>query len=286
MRTMLTPSDFGEARAEKMMMTTVAGLQFYDYATHDDLIGEVIPAFGDRVQLVRQPYNRHDRNAVQVMWRDSRVMLGHLPREVAADLAPMMDAGALLRGYVLTGGDGSAWSAAVAICGDAIPRKWQRHSMAWRRRFWVTYDDGQIAARERAESCRRAAKGDAIEAAEIARRDRRRANAAHALAMLVVGGDEKRDLATLPRVPTEAESRRFGWWDDIPSDEAGPILRTKTHWGDAGYRLMKDAPPFATIEYGSGKRHRVYHLFGAHQVVAKKRQTPAQLAAVYARDVR
>lgn len=286
--TMLTPEDFGEGRGTPMMLTSVAGLQFYDYATRDDLIGDVIPGFGDRVQLVREPRNIHDEHAIQVMWRDGRIMLGHLSREVAADLAPVIDSGVLLRGYVLAGGDGSAWSAVIAICGDAIPRKWRRHSMRWRRRFWIIQEASEAASRKKAEDDRQSIRRAAIKADEIARRNRRRADAAHALAKVVVAGDDVPPARLpLPRAPTEAEAGRcFGWWDDIPTDDAGPIFRTKTQWSEAGYRVVTGAEPCARIEYGQWRRRRDYPLFAAHQVVPKRVPTPAQMAAAYARDIR
>lgn len=46
---------------------------------------------GDRVQLVRDPGNRHDANAVRVEWRGRP--LGHLPRAHNQPIAEAMDAG-------------------------------------------------------------------------------------------------------------------------------------------------------------------------------------------------
>ena len=43
------------------------------------------------VNLVRNPDNKYDSNAIEV--RSLGGMLGHLPREVAAQLAPLIDAG-------------------------------------------------------------------------------------------------------------------------------------------------------------------------------------------------
>lgn len=43
------------------------------------------------VKLVRNPENEYDTNAIQV--HSSNGMLGHIPREVAARLAPLMDSG-------------------------------------------------------------------------------------------------------------------------------------------------------------------------------------------------
>lgn len=43
------------------------------------------------VQLIRNPKNPYDKNAVEVHFEDA--MLGHLPREVAARVAVVMDEG-------------------------------------------------------------------------------------------------------------------------------------------------------------------------------------------------
>lgn len=44
-----------------------------------------------RLALKREPDNKADANAVLVMWGDRR--LGWLPRQLASDVAPIMDAG-------------------------------------------------------------------------------------------------------------------------------------------------------------------------------------------------
>ena len=46
---------------------------------------------GDRLELVREPGNAHDANAVRVEWRGR--MLGYLPRSENAALAWAMDGG-------------------------------------------------------------------------------------------------------------------------------------------------------------------------------------------------
>ena len=56
----------------------VAGLQYYSYRRDDGLGGRISPQAGDRLVLVREPDNRHDRNAVEVWWRNQH-RLGHLP---------------------------------------------------------------------------------------------------------------------------------------------------------------------------------------------------------------
>lgn len=110
-------------------ITSIAGLQYYDYDDDDELIGSIRPEHGDRVQLVRRPDNRHDRNAVEIWWRDARFQLGHIPRKEAAELAPLLDDGANVRGYIWTGGDGEAWSAQIVLVHDDIPQDWHVRSV-------------------------------------------------------------------------------------------------------------------------------------------------------------
>lgn len=113
--------------AEPWFATEVAGLQFYDYGKVDELTGErVLPLPGDRLHLVREPANPHDPNAVQVWWRNSR-MLGHMPRFTAERVAPLMDAGAAARAYVHTPGDGEAWSLRALVVGPAAETIYGRY---------------------------------------------------------------------------------------------------------------------------------------------------------------
>ena len=107
--------------------TQVAGMQFYDYARHDaDLDVIVMPENGDRLQLVRDPENPHDGNAIQIHWRNTH-MLGHVPRDLARDVAPLLDAGAPGRAYVIDAGDGEAWSCRALIVGAAAAPWHERH---------------------------------------------------------------------------------------------------------------------------------------------------------------
>jgi hypothetical protein len=55
-------------------------------------------AAGDALELVREPDNPHDANAVRVQWRGRK--LGYVPRSENAALAWAMDRGELLRARV------------------------------------------------------------------------------------------------------------------------------------------------------------------------------------------
>ncbi|KAG9104378.1 hypothetical protein FRC06_003185 [Ceratobasidium sp. 370] len=60
--------------------STVVGIQYYD-----GLVGP-----GEQVNLVREPMNKYDENAIQVMNVRMR-QVGHIPRQTAANLAPLID---------------------------------------------------------------------------------------------------------------------------------------------------------------------------------------------------
>lgn len=145
------------AKGEPWFSSELAGLQYYAYGRLDELTGEpVIPLPGDRLQLVREPENPHDPNAVQVWWRNS-AMLGHLPRTVAAEIAPLLDAGVAARAYVHTPGDGEAWSLRALVVGPAAEPHWSRYiqHVAWRA-LGASAEDYERAERlaERAERAR------------------------------------------------------------------------------------------------------------------------------------
>ena len=107
----------------------VAGLQYYGYG-RPGLDGQpMIPKAGDRVQLVREPTNPHDANAIMVIWRNSLV-LGHVPRGDAKLLAPTLDAGVLVRSYVTDPGNGKrCWSVSLLLVGPAATVLWEGRRM-------------------------------------------------------------------------------------------------------------------------------------------------------------
>jgi len=115
------------AAGEPWFTTQIAGLQFYDYGWRDeDLDVVVMPANGDVLQLIRHPENAHDRNAIEIHWRNTR-MLGHVPRTVACDVAPLLDSGAPARAYVVDAGDGEVWSCRALVVGAAATPWHERH---------------------------------------------------------------------------------------------------------------------------------------------------------------
>ncbi|KLO20367.1 hypothetical protein SCHPADRAFT_897662 [Schizopora paradoxa] len=75
-------NDVEEVRDELycMINTKVVGLQYYK-----GLVGP-----GEEVVLVREPHNKYDSNAIQVK-NIGRQQVGHIPRDVAKNLARLMD---------------------------------------------------------------------------------------------------------------------------------------------------------------------------------------------------
>lgn len=67
---------------------------------HGGALASEAAAPGSRLRLRRDPANRHDPNAIAVATADGSDQLGWVPREVAVELAPEIDAG-------------RAWSAVV-----------------------------------------------------------------------------------------------------------------------------------------------------------------------------
>ncbi|KAH8119200.1 SNF2 family N-terminal domain-containing protein [Phellopilus nigrolimitatus] len=63
-----------------MMSSQVVGVQYYK-----GLVGP-----GEEVTLTREPLNRYDRNAIQVK-NIAGAQVGHIPRTIAAKLAPLLD---------------------------------------------------------------------------------------------------------------------------------------------------------------------------------------------------
>ncbi|KAF8135787.1 SNF2 family N-terminal domain-containing protein [Boletus edulis] len=72
-----------------VLKTSIVGVQYYK-----GLVGP-----GEQVRLVREPNNRYDRNAIQVQ-NIGGAQVGHIPRNVASQLAPLLD-----RGLVTVEGD-------------------------------------------------------------------------------------------------------------------------------------------------------------------------------------
>ena len=81
--------DASELAALGLRVAAVAGAGQH----HADALVSDSVAPGRPLQLSREPDNPHDPNAIQVHPRDGGVQAGWVPRELAAELAPDLDAG-------------------------------------------------------------------------------------------------------------------------------------------------------------------------------------------------
>jgi hypothetical protein len=87
--------DAPELQARGLVVAGVAGAARF----HDDVLQSVAVAPGAALELRRDPENEHDRAAVAVLAAGG-AQVGYVPREIAASVAPELDAG-------------RAWSAVV-----------------------------------------------------------------------------------------------------------------------------------------------------------------------------
>ncbi|KAF9263265.1 hypothetical protein L218DRAFT_927698 [Marasmius fiardii PR-910] len=108
--------------------TKVVGIQYYT-----GLVGA-----GEEVILEREPSNRFDRNAIRVL-NIGRTQVGHIPKDVVAKLAPMLDARQItLEGVINDGNLGSrrsTWTLSITI---KIYGSSDKRSELERRLAWVT----------------------------------------------------------------------------------------------------------------------------------------------------
>ncbi len=91
---LLSPSPgLGQSILVWVQSSTLAGFQYYARETLWDTL-----AVGDRVELDRDPDNRHDGRAIRVSYRGQ--MIGFLPRAGNDAVAAAMDRGAPLEGRI------------------------------------------------------------------------------------------------------------------------------------------------------------------------------------------
>ncbi|KZV95946.1 hypothetical protein EXIGLDRAFT_747903 [Exidia glandulosa HHB12029] len=97
------------------MRTEIVGVQYYT-----GMVG-----MNERVMVLREPTNNFDRNAVKV-WNAAHVGVGHLPRALAASLAPLMDRNQItVEGVVLKASIGKQFTLPVDV--KIYGRSDQRH---------------------------------------------------------------------------------------------------------------------------------------------------------------
>lgn len=87
---------------------------------------EKIVYVGQELHLIRDPGNIHDPNAIKVSIKlsDAYVQIGWIPRELAVEVAPFLDAGGEIHMTVLhrQGGNGYNWGVTTYIESVKIPQ--------------------------------------------------------------------------------------------------------------------------------------------------------------------
>ena len=81
--------DAPELRGRGLRVVTVAGAKLH----HADAVASESVEPGRPLELRRDPENAHDPNAIAVHPAGGGEQLGWVPRELAAELAPLLDAG-------------------------------------------------------------------------------------------------------------------------------------------------------------------------------------------------
>jgi hypothetical protein len=82
-------------RGPRVLLSRVVGVTFADGypLTVQRIVDCMADGTGVHGQLVRDPANPHDPNAIRVICVAAGGHIGHVPRSVAARLAPCLDAG-------------------------------------------------------------------------------------------------------------------------------------------------------------------------------------------------
>lgn len=97
----------------------IAGLQFYEA---DELTKEK-NGFLSQILLKREPKNPFDSNAIEVWVSNFSVMVGHIDRDLAEYIAPVLDKYGHINACVLEPYKGSPWTLTVLLYGNDIPDK-------------------------------------------------------------------------------------------------------------------------------------------------------------------
>ena len=82
----LSPPAWAESVRILVQSSPLAGSQYYAVG---EFWGEL--RVGDRLELIREPDNRHDRHAIRVEWRGHK--LGYVPRAENRAVAAALDGG-------------------------------------------------------------------------------------------------------------------------------------------------------------------------------------------------
>jgi len=87
------PAQAGTASHILLQDSPLAGFQYH----HGKALWHEMRV-GDRLDLIREPENRHDARAVRVEWQGQK--LGYVPRRENTDIARLMDNGARIEAKI------------------------------------------------------------------------------------------------------------------------------------------------------------------------------------------
>ena len=105
---------------EYYVETRIAGVSFAndDGSSRQDALAEIEHQGGALpITLKRKPKNRFDPNAIAVFHEDKQI--GYVPRQLAEELAPIIDAGIEMRAHIVSIGQN-----AVGLYGLTIRIDW------------------------------------------------------------------------------------------------------------------------------------------------------------------
>ena len=245
--------------ATPWFVTEVAGLQFYD-ADALNLSDELAHAQGDDIQLVRRPDNPYDENAVEVWCSNGRHQCGHLPREIAADIAPLLDDLKSVNALCTREFNGHAWSMRIMLYGKDIPAKY----FAETRRIRIHDAEDWNRTDKEAEK-QRAVRREKDDDNQYFQRkikwnriDRLTDAAGTFFPDLVNGDPTPLDVVSdgdfVKR--KKHKNHRFSFYDrNIP-----PSLKTRDKWRAEGYRPKKNAEPYAYARIRPVVPTELYHV--------------------------
>jgi len=90
---LIFPAQAGTASHILLQDSPLAGFQYH----HGKALWHEMKV-GDRLDLIREPENRHDARAVRVEWQGQK--LGYVPRRENTDIARLMDNGARIEAKI------------------------------------------------------------------------------------------------------------------------------------------------------------------------------------------
>ena len=235
-------------------VTSIAGLQYYDIED-EKLSGDVQPEVAERLLLVREPSNPYDANAIQVRNENGEYMLGHIPRDIAEILAPVLDALKDISACCWRKYNGETWSLSAIVYGKDLPTV--LHDKTWQSvpypKEKYEYDLSKIRAAgqfNKERNLRRERSRKEITATFLADEIEEYINNKVQDLSEIVDGDfvKKRDL----------KDKIFTCeYYDLPKN-----LKTKTTWSSYGYKPKKGAKPYAKKGekiYGKVRHLDLYH---------------------------